>query len=829
MQDSVSTTELEATLATLSLSSPEVPAPHAEPTPATLTSTSADHSDDSADVAGNDAANATFADGRPCTLPATPPQSRTPSPSPPRHSLATLPYPILRLIFANLHHTDGLVLTRTCRALREWRRVALNTLRFPAGRGDEGYTDFLVAMISQCRQFLDDEVGAVRGAVRNIHIYDADGDGEIWGMGAPPPVDDGRQDEEALQAAVEEQPQQRDESQGGLDGPGTEEEPSEDQHQPMSDGDNEGADVNAGSELAHDDVADNAIDMGNLEAPDVDPMAAIQQFLPINEMTLPTHPPTPFYVHTIYALDRELSRLLVLCPMANSLVIDARTAGPQRAWLLPWTFLSLRSHRSLYDLALLNVTVSWNAYLSPDGDAMRRWTTSCPFRKVVVRGGETPYHKPVPPPAPETSTDLTTIRGCADTPFRRRQRERAAQIRHEMQQFKLSQQPDNATADTATQHRLATTDGETGADIVPYRKPCVKHGPSLLVAEVNEAQAVSHDQAYVEAILEDIEREPMQRGKRIEWAAGLLHNGWCMEFLDLEETFAGAWPGQPEDGGSGGGGWFYEELMLGGTSEGAWGNVQAFSLDIKQCSSKSWEVLAEILPRLNLRRLRLVVYPDDELWESPVSPNGTAGQLLRRQSCLEDLILDCPSDALEECKLPMTTRELAAIAALPTRLTTLTLSPAFVVSALMHESPVFVNAATQTEDVEDARDHHGDTNLDNTSVFNDADSGYSSNPNSMSDVQDSPERQEHTTNPPSESPVLKVQLEPFADGFFSGLPSHATVRELICVPHQGFWSSCQAQVFQKDRAGIQERPYKRFWEHDWVDWEWPTRVQVPKN
>ena len=77
-------------------------------------------------------------------------------------------------------------------------------------------------------------------------------------------------------------------------------------------------------------------------------------------------------------------------------------------------------------------------------------------------------------------------------------------------------------------------------------------------------------------------------------------------------------------------------------------------MDIKQCSSKSWEVLAEILPRMKLRRLRLVAYPGDELWTSVVSPGGMAGQLLGRLSCLEDLILDCPSNILEECMLPVT-------------------------------------------------------------------------------------------------------------------------------------------------------------------------------
>ncbi|KAJ8474848.1 hypothetical protein ONZ51_g6935 [Trametes cubensis] len=854
MQDIVSSTGLEATLATLSLSPPEDLAPHVEPIHAASSSAPADDDNGSTDVVDDDVVDATFTDGRPCNIPATPPPSRTPSPSPPKHSLATLPYPILRLIFANLHYTDGLVLTRTCRALREWRRVALTTLRFPAGRGDEWYTDYLVAMISRCRQFLDDEVGTVRGAVRNIHIYDADGDEEIWRMRAPPPVDDDQQQDEELQAGPDEHI-----SQIEYDGrQAVEEELLQDQSQLIVSGDGEGANASAGSEPGHDDIEDTGVGMDNPDAPDADPMAAFQPFPPISESTLPNHPPSPFYVHMIYALDRELSRLLATCSMANSLVIDARTTGPQRAWLLPWTFLSLRSHRLLYDLALLNVTVSWNAYLSPNGDAMQRWTTSCPFRKIVVRGGETPYHKPVPPPAPEALAAPRAIYGSADTPFRRRQRERAEQIRHEMRQFKLSQQPENPAADTVKPHRLAITEGETGADIVPYqanRKS--EHGTGLLAAEVNEAHTVSHDQAYVEAILEDIEREPAQRGKRIEWAAGLLYNGSYMELLDLEETFAGAWPGQPDDGGSGGGGWvrrvetmnrtswrslrvvsirteerlmqFYEEFMLAGTSEGAWGNVQAFSLDIKQCSSKSWEILAGILPRMKLRRLRLVVYPDDELWTNVVSPGGMAGQLLRRLSCLEDLILDCPSNILEECMLPVTMSELAAIAALPAQLTRLTLSQAFVVFALMHEAPVFVNAATQTEDTEDVRDHHGDTDLDNASEFNDTDSGYSSDPDNMPDVQDSPEQQEHTTNSHSESPISQVQLESFAVGLFSSLPPHATVRELVCIPHQGFWSTCQAQVYQRGEIGIQERPYKRFWEHDWVDWELPTRVQVPNH
>ncbi|KAI0324109.1 hypothetical protein GY45DRAFT_1365248 [Cubamyces sp. BRFM 1775] len=860
MQDSVSVTELQATLATLALSSPEDSTPHAEPTPTTLSLASDDDADDNTSIADDDAAETAFMDGRSCTVPTTPPPSRAPSPPPPEHSLATLPIPVLRLIFANLHHTDALVLTRTCRALREWRRVALTTLRFPAGRGHDGYTDYLLAMISRCRQFLEGEVGIVRGAVRNIHIYDADGDEEIWNMRPPPPVDDEQEEDEELQVGLIEDAPQSDEEQDEHNE--IQEETLQHQEQVMTGGDDEGADVDAGPEQADDDVEDTAVGMVDPEALDADPVAAFQPFPPISESTLPMDPPSPFYVHIIYALDRELSRLLATCPMANSLVIDARTTGPQRAWLLPWTFFSLRSHWSLYDLALLNVNVSWNAYLSPDGDAMRRWTTSRPFRKVVVRGGETPYHKATPPPAPDSSLVPRAIRDNIETPFRRRQREREAQIRHEMLQFKLSQRLQDDTADTPPEpaHRLAITNGELGTDIVPHqahRKTRVKHYPVLDAAEVSEARSVSHDQAYVRAILEDLERDPAQRGKRIEWAAGLLHNGQWMELLDLEETFAGAWPGQPEDGGSGGGGWvrrveamnrtswmslrvvsirteerlmqFYEELMLAGTSEGAWESVQAFSLDIKQCSSKSWEVLAEILPRMKLRRLRLVVYPGDELWKSAVSLGGAAGQLLRRLSYLEELILDCPSNMLEECVLPATMNELAAIAALPTQLTALTLSYAFVVSALVHEVPIFVNAATQTEDAEDLPDRYDDTHLDETSEYNDTDSGYASDSDNMSDAQESAEYPEHAAGPSSESSVIKAQLESFVQGFFSSLPSHATIRELICIPHQGFWSSCQVQVYQSGRAEIQEKTYKRFWEHDWVDWEWPTRVQVPND
>ncbi|KAI0354267.1 hypothetical protein OH77DRAFT_1426334 [Trametes cingulata] len=365
------------------------------------------------------------------------------------------------------------------------------------------------------------------------------------------------------------------------------------------------------------------------------------------------------------------------------------------------------------------------------------------------------------------------------------------------------------------------------AEEVPHRP-----GPRT-PDELQAAAEYARLDEYFQTILENM--DPARMGRRADWASALVHNGAYMGLLDVHETFAGAWPGQPGDGGTGGGGWlhavrekmeergvgwrwlkilnvrteerllrWYEEAMRAGTNQGALAKVEGLSLDVR-LSADAWDALVEIFPRMRLYKLRLVAYPNDELWEAALRPGGALSKLLARLPLLHELIVDCPWDVQEnECVCPGTVEEWAAVLAHAPNLGSFALPRAMVLteSASADTSPEVVG-----EDAAEPEDDEPDED----------DAGYfSASEGSVTEMP--PDR----LAAPTSSLEAQDQLDVFAASLFAGLPPTATLEEVIFLPQRSFYATCTAQVYSREsgQGGVREEKYKRFWEYDWEDWEW---------
>ncbi|KAI0651152.1 hypothetical protein C8Q79DRAFT_921988 [Trametes meyenii] len=709
---------------------------------------------------------------------------------------------LLAHVFSALHHMDGLALARTCRRLWSYRRLAFAAVRFPARRGDEGYTSFAVGHLDAFLGYVASNEGRRTGVgvgVKSLVVYDREGDELVW----PPRLPDAGGGPDGF------------EGEGGREG-ATVEAGSSEVETGLEDAPGRGQSIE--SEDSGDDK-DNIDALPCKEAP-IGPSRRTTirtqspSLRPLKSPPLPQHRPRTS-TSTVHKLNLRICQLLVHLHGPRTLVIDARSASPLRAWPLPQTFFSARGHGALHDLAPLNVSVP-------------RWRTmSHSLRRAVFRGGLTAFHRPPKSAQAEDEGQVERVKRVTGLPEQRRH-EGASENGEDTNELELTLPPDVSP--------LNGNDSSLG-DTSPSNR-------DLTPEECRARQMHERLHAYLNGIIRSI--EPTRMGRRVEWAAGLLHNGWHMDLLDLHETFAGAWPGQPTDGGTGGGGWvcrvksinrtswrslrvvnmrteddlmrFYEELMKTGTSKGAWGKVESLSLDAR-LSRDIWEVLANILPCMNLRRLRLVTYPEDETWEAELQPGGALGRLLARLPLLEELVVNCLWDIMEdEYVFAGPAHEWAATLALaPTStLKRFTLPAAFTVSSTIDFPAAFGGALEEetimTEDgVKDAdkdADDHDSSYASGMDVPSAGTSFYTFHELPFSSCAD--------------------QLELFAERLFAKLPQHASLSELIYLPRRNFDTKCIAVVYSRRSQTAREQGYKRFWEHDWEEWERMPDLRWPR-
>ncbi|OSD00039.1 hypothetical protein PYCCODRAFT_728810 [Trametes coccinea BRFM310] len=339
---------------------------------------------------------------------------------------------------------------------------------------------------------------------------------------------------------------------------------------------------------------------------------------------------------------------------------------------------------------------------------------------------------------------------------------------------------------------------------------------------------------------EKLSRDNLQMGKRIIWAACLVVNREEISLLDVEETFAGVWPGRPEEGGSGGGEWvrliskanrepwkslkvvnirteerlleFYQELVSTGTSQDGWSQVESLSLDT-QLNADALSVLVDCLPRMSLRRLRLVVYSGDKSWQVALGRNGMLGNLFSNLPLLEELIIDCPWDVLESgCAYPGTLDEWTAAIAQAPQLKTFTVAEALILRSASQNNAWLADATMEEKVL----------------VQDGEDSGYFSG--SEAPLFDVPLN--GTLDPPFTALDHEDRLRTFACKLFDRLSANDSVnlREVLFLPQRSFWAKCTVQVYRRGQSGAQARPYKRFWEHDWREWEWmPPSPQMKSS
>ncbi|KAL7278714.1 hypothetical protein ACG7TL_007716 [Trametes sanguinea] len=764
--------------------------------------------------------------------PTAPPDASIATTSLSRDYLSALPATALRMVFSHLHHTHGLALAATCRALHGWRTAALATLRFPAGRGDPMYTHFAASLVGNCAHFFRTDRGRiVSDAVRSVHVYDADEADDTWLVRTPqneevsePETQEGERDVD--RDSTQEHARAGNESSNasamhcGLN------EIDFDQTPGIPD-EQEGATVSGEGRSADIEMQANPDPQANEDDMDVDQLFQGITFPPLNEHTLPLQPPTSFYLSTVSDIDRALCHVIVMCRQLRSLVVDARSAGSLRTWSIPFTFDTVLKHDRLYDLALLNVRVPWDRYLDREGNMVPSPVNHSLIR-AVIRGGQTLYHE-----------------------------ERAR----------------------------------------PQGNPTTQHGTTYKPRQ-------ARSRFDIEA--EKLSRDNLQMGKRIIWAACLVVNREEISLLDVEETFAGVWPGRPEEGGSGGGEWvrliskanrepwkslkvvnirteerllqFYQELISTGTllrksldkrrarafshkvqkRHEAQGRVflidftmdsaiiseelikkvatyaavdeehpslrfvpfvhfsqngsqiESLSLDT-QLSTDALSPMVDCLRRMSLRRLRLVVHPDDEFWHIAVGPHGALGSLFSKLLLLEELIIDCPWDVLKsECAYPGTLDEWTAVIALAPQLKTFTVAEALI-STLIHQNTTWLAHTTTEEHV-----------LSENGV----DSGYCSG--SEEPLFNLP------LNDTDPAPIVyhEDRLETLARKLFDCLPAYGnpSMSEVVFLPQRSFWAKCSVQVYRRGQSGAQARPYKRFWEHDWREWEWmPPSPQMKSS
>ncbi|KAI0369312.1 hypothetical protein BV20DRAFT_968184 [Pilatotrama ljubarskyi] len=251
--------------------------------------------------------------------------------------------------------------------------------------------------------------------------------------------------------------------------------------------------------------------------------------------------------------------------------------------------------------------------------------------------------------------------------------------------------------------------------------------------------------------------------------------------------------------------------MRDGTTQGAWAKVEGLSLDVR-LSADVWEALVQILPRMRLYKLRLVAYPNDELWQAALRPDGALSRLLAKLPLLEELIVDCPWDVQEDtCVYPGTMDEwAAALTHAGPKLRSFTLPGAFVLTA-PPASPG-ISAAMIEKRAAETSDDEGDAGY------------FSASETSVADV--SPDR----PATPTASSGAQDELEVFTASLFAALPPTATLSEVIFLPRRSFYATCTARMYSRESrlADKRERKYKRFWEQDWEDWEWLPSVK-PKS
>ncbi|KAI9058777.1 hypothetical protein FKP32DRAFT_1224737 [Trametes sanguinea] len=455
---------------------------------------------------------------------------------------------------------------------------------------------------------------------------------------------------------------------------------------------------------------------------DVDEVDQEITFPYLNEQTVPTQPPSSFYLSSVHDIDRALCHIIQTCRHIHSFVVDARSAGPLRAWSIPLTFQGVIWSSRICDLALLNVSVPSVSYLDQEGNwrihGMRQ-----SLQRAVIRGGKTPYH---------------------------------------------------------------------GERARPHRSPAAQ---GSITIQMPRPQRLSG--AYFDRQAEMLARDDLQMGKRINWVPAFVLLGEYMSLLDVEETFAGVWPGQTEDGGSGGGQWvrmvrkancglwkslkvvnikteqrllqFYQDFISAGTSQNGWSQVESLSLDT-QLNADTLAVLVDCLPRMSLRRLRFVVHPGDGFWQTALDPSGVLRSLLPKLSLLEEVIIDCPWDVTEiHCgRFPDALAKWAAAVALAPQLKTLTVAEALV-----------------------AKPTSGDI-----AEFKEEDSGHSSSlKRRLFNVLLNGTDTAHSVfglNP-------RDRLEIFARELFGRLSANrsASLREVVFLPERSFWAKCTARAYRK--------------------------------